>query len=244
MLSFYKPPEFGINLKSQVLRELSAHPTTQMPDDVQRLIMWIKTYTNKEARILIEDQSDKEISGGYLLGIISMETKREFIGGPWGYPSEYASRYHVPDFNSGWLFNENITKYSLDELEEYFNIYNIKWVVVWSNISIQTFDKYPSLLSKIKTIGNFTIYETKINPNFFIKGSGNIVSDYNQITITNATKGEIVIKYKFYDKFQTTPSIKIEKYDLKNLLNDTNKIFYFQFIRVVNGNISDFKIYT
>jgi hypothetical protein len=185
---------------------------------------------------LIEDSGHKVHQyGGHMIALFPLYTNREFIGG--FYPdSGLKKEIEIPNFYDGILFNKkNVSQYSSDELEKYFDLYNIKWIVAWSNASKRTFNKHPELMPKIKEIGKFSIYENKIEPNFFIKGSGNITVNYNFIEISNATSNGIVLKYRYSKLLKTEPMLKIEKYKLENIT--------IAFISILNENVTSFKIY-
>jgi hypothetical protein len=236
MLMYFKTPEIYLDIKSQFQNAWEKYLITDIPKDVQELIFWIKENTTSDARILIEDSGHKVHQyGGHMIALFPLYTNREFIGG--FYPdSGLKKEIEIPNFYDGILFNKkNVSQYSSDELEKYFDLYNIKWVVAWSNASKRTFNKHPELMSKIKEIGKFSIYENKIEPTFFIKGDGNITANYNIIEITNATPNGIILKYRYSKILKTEPMLKIEKYKLENIT--------IAFMSIFNGNMSSFKIY-
>ena len=237
LISLIKYPELIFNIENQLENEWNRQLTTELPEDVKRLIEWINYNTTRDARILIESSGHKTQLkyGGYNIPLIQIYTKREFIGDPYPYIN-VKSEYIAPSFYEGILFNvKNVSQYSLDELEYYFDQYNIKWIICWSNESKETFDKYPQIISKINQIGQFSVYEISIKPNYFIKGTGMITADFNNITITNSTQGEIVIKYLYSKKLKSDAPIVIRKYPLKKEL--------YHFISILNENTTSFRIY-
>jgi hypothetical protein len=233
VFSLFKTPEMYSNIESQFQREWNRRLTTDLPEDVQGLIFWIKGNTTPTARILVEDSLHKVHQyGGHNIALFPLYTQREFIGGP--YPS-FNEKIPIPNFNEGILFNKNVTEYSPEELNYYFNIYNIKWIICWSNKSRETFDRYNQSITKLGQIGRFSVYETGIKPTFFIKGTGEIAANLNNIEITNASHDGIIIKYRYFKDFNTEPMLKIEEYKLENISTG--------FISVFNENVSSFKIY-
>jgi len=232
--SFLKVPDLYFNIINEEQWVWNRRITTSIQQDVQDLILWIKGNTTSEARILIENSGYKsgfQYSDGHLLAMFPYFTNREFVVSPMPYVS--IKKGFIPDFYEGILFNKNITYFTQADFEKYFNLYNIKWIVVWSNISKNVFDNSPQV-SKINQIGRFFIYETKIQPSFFLKGSGIITANYNKIMISNATEEETVIKYNFFNKLKINPALEISQYETPYL---------FGFIKIVNKNISNFEIF-
>jgi hypothetical protein len=236
VFSVFKKPDIYANIKSQNVNSLNEKISTDMPEDVEELISWIKTNTTNDARILIEDSGhfSGHQYGGHLLALFPLYTHRQFIGGPVSYLN-ITENHLIGSFVEGVLFNlKNVSKYSLDELKNYLSLFNIKWIVAWSNESKKTFNKYPEFIHKIQSIDKFDVYEADIKPSFFSEGSGIINADYNKITISNASKGEIIIKYTFYDnELKTDPPLEISKSEPPNCGGC---------IKILNKNVTEFKI--
>ena len=234
LFSFFKAPDLYFNIMNEEEWVWNRRITTSIQQDVQDLISWIKGSTTPEARILIENSGYKsgfQYSDGHLLAMFPYFTGREFVVLPMPYAS--LKKGFIPDFYEGALFNRNITDFSTTEFEKYFNLYNIKWIVVWSDESKGVFDNLQQV-SKVKQIGKFSVYETKIQPTFFLQGSGTITADYNKITVTNASKGEIVIKYNFFDEMKVDHDLKISRYEIPDS---------FDFIKILNNNATEFKVF-
>jgi len=235
VLSIFKTPEIFYGIGSQMASSFNQKISTNMPEDTKKIISWIKMNTTQDARIMIEDSGYKAEHklGGHMLALFPEYTKREFIGGP--IPYFYVKRgYVIPTFYEGVLFNaKNVSDYSLDELKNYFNLFNIKWIIAWSDESKKTFEKYPEFIHRIQSIGEFEIYETEIKPNFFLKGSGKITADLNNISISNATEEETIIKYGFTESLKITPHLRFDAYKVENAAS---------FIRIFNGNVTDFEL--
>lgn len=234
LFSFFKAPDLYFNIMNEEEWIWNRRITTSIQQGVQDLISWIKGNTTSDARILIENSGYKsgfQYSDGHLLAMFPYFTNREFVVSPMPYTS--IKKGFIPDFYEGVLFNRNITDFSTNEFDKYFNLYNIKWVVVWSNESKGVFDNLQQV-SKVKQIGKFSVYETKIQPTFFLQGSGTITADYNKITVTNASRGEIVIKYNFFDELKVDHDLKISRYEI---------LGSFGFIKILNNNATEFKVF-
>jgi len=233
-ISLFRTSEFYLEIKSQLQQEWDRKLTMGFTKEVENLICWIKANTTTDARILIENSGFKSEDkyGGYIIGLISYYANREIMGHSYPYISVKKEQL-TPIFVEGVLFNlKNVSHYSLEELKYYFNIFNIKWIIAWSNESKETFEKYPEFIRKDGEIGEFSLYETELIPTYFFVGNGNITSSFNKIIITNTTANETTIKYLFFEELQTNPKLRIERYD--------NRLWL---IKVYNGNVSDFEIY-
>lgn len=207
-----------------------------LPTEGWAMIGWIKENTSDQGRILMEDAGEKwgghKYFGGHLPALLPWYTKREFIGGP--EPDHYL-KHHFVAFINGELFQRDINNYSLALLRTYFDAYNIKWIIAWSDKTRAYFKRHPGYITYLRSIGDFSFYEVKRNPSFFLKGSGKTKAEYNKISVTQASPGEVVIKYHWLSTLKTKPPLKIERFDL---LDDP-----IGFIRIYNGEVRDFEIY-
>ena len=185
------------------------------------LVKWVLEKTTKEGRILIEDsgffdtqRKDRNPWGHqfYLThfpALLPYYTKREFIGGPYPYS---LIRHHFAEFHDAILFKKEIGTLSLSELKQYFDLYNIKWIICWSEKSQAFFNKYPYYLLKDNRVAKFHTYIVNRTPSFFYNGEGEIISDYNKLKLTRIkSDGEIIIKYHWLKNFKTDPPRTIEK---------------------------------
>ncbi|KPJ58140.1 MAG: hypothetical protein AMS15_09100, partial [Planctomycetes bacterium DG_23] len=170
--------------------------------------------------------------GGHLPALLPWYTKREFIGGP--EPDHYI-KHHFASFTYGELFGRDITGFSLSLLQTYFDTYNIKWIIAWSDKSRIYFQRHSGYITYLHSIGDFSFYEVRRNPNFFLKGSGKTKADYNKIVVTEASPGEVVLKYHWLQTLRTKPPLKIEAYPVPD-----DPI---GFIKIYNGEVRDFEIY-
>ena len=194
---------------------------TSMHPGNKTLIKWITDQTTKEGRILIEDSGflDKQGRNQSVWGhqfylthfpaLLPYYTEREFIGGP--YPNTLI-KHHFAEFHDGILFKKDIDSISLPVLKQYFDLYNIKWVICWSKKSREFFDKYPHYLLSGTKVAKFYTYTVNRTPSFFHKGKGQITSDYNKLKLTQVkSDGEIIIKYHWLQHLKTDPPRPIEK---------------------------------
>lgn len=194
---------------------------TSMHQGNKALTKWIIENTAREGRILIEDsgfldtQGRKQSVWGHQFynthfpALLPYYTGREFIGGP--YPHSLI-KHHFAEFHDGILFKKDIDSISLPVLKQYFDLYNIKWIICWSKKSREFFDKYPHYLFKDNKVAKFYPYTVNRIPSFFHEGEGQIISDYNKLKLTHVkSEGEITIKYHWSKHLKTDPPRPIEK---------------------------------
>jgi hypothetical protein len=124
----------------------------------------------------------------------------------------YPIKHSYASFTNGLLFERKIETYTLEELEELFDIYNVKWIVCWDDASKRVLNHMPEYIHSLGQIDKFTIYEVKRNPTFFIKGNGSVKSDYNMLWLDNITpeKEEIIISYHWLGTLRAIPAVEIE----------------------------------
>jgi hypothetical protein len=172
--------------------------------------------TTRDGRILVEDSEylrespAHEYYGGHFPGLFPEYVKREYLCGP---RPMYPIKHSYASFTRGVLFGRDIRKYTLDELQERFKTFNVRWIVCWFKESKELLERFPAYVIKMKDIDKFTIYEVKRTPSFFIKGRGTIRSDYNRLELKDvkAEDDEIIISYHWMKTLKAVPDGSIEK---------------------------------
>ncbi len=196
-----------------------------VPEQFNELVSWIKNNTTKEGRILIEN-SDFESGHVYykthLPFLLPMLTKREYMD---VYSYYAVTKDSFSSFNSGILFRKPIKNYSLQELQQYLNLYNIKWIIYWTDEAKNFFESYPEYFIFKNKIDRFYICEVNRNPSFFIKGNGKIVANYNVIELNDIqpVDNEIIISYHWMKYFKGKPFAEIRE---KKFLGDPVGFIY------------------
>jgi len=192
----------------------------EFPDPLTKLLTFLKNDTDSRGRILLEDSESKHSDngtyypeayyGGHYPGLFPNYVKREFLCGP---RPLYPVKHSFASFTRGLLFEKDIDRYTLEELQYYFTIYNVKWIVCWFEKSKTFFDRFPGYLKKIGDIDKFSVYEVCRAPSFFIRGSGTVRSGYNRLELNNIApeKNEIVIGYHWMKHLKTTPPVPLER---------------------------------
>jgi hypothetical protein len=201
---------YSLKLHSGVLKN-------QPKEDVLELFQFLKENTTKEARIVVEDSRWGKL-GGNIMTLLAYYTDKYFVGG-----------LHQGIFIEGdtWfvdsiIFGKKINEYKNGELENYFDLYNIKWVVVWTNESKNFFSK-ESNFKKVYTTSNglFEVYEYLKAPNSYFLFKGNnanleIINDSLMVlNVSNVRKGEkILLKFryeKYWHAYEKNTELPLEK---------------------------------
>ena len=134
--------------------------------------------------------------------------KRELIGGL--YPKVFL-KHGFTQFNHWELFGKNHRELFLNQLRNYIEHYNIKWIFCFSPKAKEMFDKYPAYIKKIRSMKTIAIYEVKRKPDFFLKGTGEVTAGYNRIKVSNVTGSEVILNYPWLATLAAATELKIEE---------------------------------
>lgn len=126
-------------------RQLAVGTTPEMTE----LVEWLRTNTDPSARILFEDQLrvlessiPESVHWTPLLPVLLRPDRRQFIGGL--YQTALIRHHRMAAFGDFRLGDRAIDEWTPDKLREYFDLYNVGWVVCWSPLSRFWFDRYPA----------------------------------------------------------------------------------------------------
>lgn len=204
---------FIFELKNEVSSDDTPHhgrpsPEVRGPGETTLwLTDWLKRNTTDEARVLFETSSARIHDEAHVAGFLAMETKREFIGGPY---------FTEPPlgFRDGILFGRPISEFSTDEFSDQLELYNIGWAVVHSVASEAYLDQHP-LLELVAQQLVSTIYHGQLNLNlykvnqehsYFLEGRGRVTQrKLNRIDLSEIVGEAITLKYHFVDGMISDP---------------------------------------
>jgi len=181
-------------------------------EQFNQLVLWIKNNTNREGRILIENsdfESEHQYYGTHLPFLLPIWTDREYIG---IYSYYAASKDSFTTYNTGILFRKPIGNYSPEELRSYLDLYNIRWVIYWSEESKKVFESGNKGYIPLTCIDKFHICRVERNPTFFLKGSGSASAKHNEIYLEEIepVDDEIIISYHWMKYLKSDPPRKLE----------------------------------
>jgi MFS family permease len=196
-----------------IYREGLYRMNCEFPALLKDLLTWVEENTTRKGRILIEDSeytTSHQYYGGHLPALFPEYVKREFLCGP---RPMYPIKHSYASFTAGLLFEKKTGDYSLDDLQQQFNLYNVKWIVCWSEESKKVFSQFPGYILKLKEIDKFSIYQVNREPSFFLKGKGLVKSDYNRLELSQIVSqdSEVIISYHWMKYFKTNPARKLER---------------------------------
>jgi hypothetical protein len=110
--------------------------------------------------------------------------------------------FQLANFGAGKLLKRPIGDYSHLELSNYFQRYNVHWVIAWTPESRRAFEQKPELLRRLREIGHLVLYEVA-DPvdSYFERGAGTIKVDLDTIVLNDVTvqDGSVVIRYHYYE---------------------------------------------
>src|SRR5262249_2009230 len=122
----------------------------------------------------------------------------EFIGGPF-------PMHHFAGFWDGTLFRRPISELSVEEMQAYFELYNIGWIVAQSEVSKRYFDSMPGVVP-LDTFREVTAYKVNRRLSFFISGAGRVVERrHNRVIFADLVGSEIILKYHFLPGLKSEP---------------------------------------
>ncbi len=191
----------------QHVRVFAQEPITliQPPSqEAEKLVNWLQANTTREGRILFEDSRSWLVEHNASAGYLAYTSQRAFIGGPfpWGGPV---------DFVDGRPFGHPIETMTTSQMADYFDLYNIHWVIVHSQASRTFFDARPDLVEPIEELSFARIYLVKIPGNHFLEGMGQLTVRNHQIELWDLQGSEIVLKYHWVPNLKSSPEVVIER---------------------------------
>jgi len=205
---------------------------TSLPGDYYALSDYISKNITGDSRIIILPYrmiitDDKRQDESFWFWLLPALTGREVIPELTDfYPMQYISYPRK-------LFRGEMTNRSPEELSRYLRNLNVGYIISWGQ-DPGIYLKY-GFLSKKDTVGRFTVYKVRQPHSYFFKGSGRVKATYNKISVKNASKGTVILKYHWMEMLKTDPPLKMKECFIKD-----DPVGY---IEIENGSVSDFVIY-
>ena len=186
---------------------------TRLPQPVGELTEWICANTNPGGRILIENsdfESCHQYYGTHVPYLLPLMTNREYIG-------NYAYYATSPDaftsFNCGYLFRRRIGDYAPDDLRPYMDVYNIKWIIAWSDEARRFFEAAPQHYRFRVRVDKFFVYEVDRDGTFFLRGRGRVEAGPDRIVLSDLQPddGVVVLSYHWMRYLRADPAAELEQ---------------------------------
>lgn len=183
------------------------------------LIDLVKGNTDNTARVLIEDNPrlGSVYWQSHFLAVLPRETGRQFIGGPY---NAVKLKHAYAGFAAGEFLGLPLKEYSIEGFMRQANNYNIKWVFAHSAKSLAFFTGHKEYFTRLgnapvqNRAAGGSLFSVKMEPSYFLEGSGEIEAGLDRIRITQASKGRLVIKYHYLKAFRTEPPMPLKEYTL------------------------------
>ena len=207
-----------------------------LPTDVTELVQLLRSVTTPQARIMIEDADHlgkNQHAYGYthLPALFPHLIGRELIGGPM---EDSRLAHHFVDFTSGRAFTREIDDFGDDELGAYLDLYNVGWIVAWSDASRRNLDRRP-FVRRLRTVGKYVVFEVDSVRSFGLGQPGiRVHAEPDKITVEGAGRERTVLKYHCMPGLRTEPPLPLA---CTEALDDP-----IGFIAVDNGKTADFVV--
>jgi hypothetical protein len=189
---------------------------TQWDKEDLDLIEWIKANTTKESRILMQcsgDDSSLTVSGGHTLSYFAQITDRYYANGHLDhFWYKFSTNSTFLDEN---LFGTHLTSIWAQDLEKYFVIYNIEYVIVWSEVAKTIFGSIGSpnnILDEEHIQNRYNIYRYNNASKSFVY---NELKTNQSIAITDFSMEQSQISFKL-SEYQKNRTIVYSLHDFPN----------------------------
>jgi len=189
--------EMGREVSSANIGHYAQHPpqARHQGDYTTHILNVLNASTDHSARVLFETSLGRIHDGGHMAGIVALKSQRELIGGPY-VQDGFAS------FWDGKAFTQPITDISPEAMHEYFDRYNIGWIIAHSEKSKRYFDQLNGVVS-IEEWQQLKFYQVQRPHSFFLTGSGELVErDVNRLIFKNVTGDSVILKYHYLPGMQ------------------------------------------
>ena len=183
------------------------------------ILGWLERHTTNNARVLFETSKGRIHDDAHMAGYYALTSDREFIGGH--YPL-----LHFAGFWDDYLFGRPIASLSQEEFDKYVQLYNIGWILAFSDKTKEFLDRFPEI-TPLEHFGPLQGYVVRGPHTFFIEGSGTVSArSFNRIELNHLTGQSVILKYHYVQGLQATPPAHLEP---AQMLDDP-----VPFIRIVN----------
>jgi hypothetical protein len=195
------------------------------------VVDWLRAHADGRRRVMIERWQ--------LGALVPWRTGLEVIGGP--YPliwlqhnfTNFASLKGLGVPGTVRLFGRALSDFTAQELRVYLDAYHVGWVVAFTPESVEAFDRV-TWLNPVAQVGRYRIYQNADPTTPFLKGTGSVRAEYGAIRVSNASRGELILKYHWAPFLASDPPQEIAPHPV---LDDP-----VPFIRVPANAFSDFVI--
>ena len=171
--------------------------------DTTALVEWIRSYTDDSARIYFENSLGRVHDHTHVAGILALETRREFIGGPYPF-SHFASAW------DGFAFGRPLEQFSAKELLGYLDLYNVGWLLCHTDRCRRAMSAVAGV-REAATFGRVTAFTRTGAPGYFVVGKGSIRSrGIDRLEVETEGGAQVVLRYHWVPGLASDPPARIE----------------------------------
>jgi len=171
------------------------------PAPYRELAAWLQANTDDRARIALEasGRPDRQPLGVDPSSLLANDVPRQYVALP---STESAYVLYQAFLLEGRLGAHDLT--ALDETahRRLLAIYNIGWVVAYSERLKRALHARPALYTPLCTIDCYEIFRSEREPSWFLAGAGNVTAAPNRLRLTELVpdeQGRLVLAYHYYD---------------------------------------------
>jgi hypothetical protein len=198
---------------NEVRQEISYAPISHygaIPPEVRGLdadsawlLAWLRDNTSASGRVLFETSKARIHGGAHIAGYLAYSSDREFVGGPYPY-------IFFAGFWDGNVFGRPIEGFDRDEFWRYLRLYNVGWIVVFSDASKRFLLQLPGLVPG-PVHGPFATFVVDQPLSFFLEGNGRIESrSINRLVLSQLSPEGVLLKYHYVPGLRAMPAGTVE----------------------------------
>jgi hypothetical protein len=166
---------------------------------------WLRQQTDASGRLLHEetDRDSHQYYGSHLAALLPELTGRELAGGPAPYPLLV---HDVLRFIAGSYRGQPLAAVDAGVLARDFSLYNVRWVLVWSEAARRRFDALP-FAERASAYDKFTLYRITLPASWFLQGSGRVERDGRRLRLSQLVPadGRVTLKYHWLESLRSIP---------------------------------------
>jgi hypothetical protein len=165
-------------------------------------------HTGPQGRILFEERPGDGPEAGWT-ALLADLTHRHFVGGlapRWGVEHLFAR------LADGKLEDRPIAQWTDEELTQFWQRFNIAWVVCWSEEAQARLRSLPEAreVAEVHDGGKGVLFALARNPNYFLRGQGQVVQiDWQRVALAGVTPdadGYVVLSLHHLSGWRIAPS--------------------------------------
>jgi len=186
--------------------------TTFRPD-VQALIAALQEHTDTSGRLMMEDGPACNYGNCHLPSILPLFTSVEQIGGP--YPYTFIE-HHFSSFQVDCTLGRPLAQVEPDRLENYLNLYNVKWILTATPESRAYIARLPSI-RPLWSAKKFVLWQRTAEANQSLYAGVTVRASYNLIEVTiepqpgRPPPDNILLSYHWDRGLRVTPPARISQ---------------------------------